>query len=280
MARLWRRRLRRVLMDVDTQLDLLIPQADHVDAQLLRNIRRLMAWGRLNHYPVISTVLSCRPGESAKDPKAHQLCVEGTRGQEKIGYSMLANPVRFKPDRYTDLPANLLKNHQQIIFEKRTVDIFNQPRADRLLTDLAADEFIVFGSELESAIQLTVLGLLSRRKKVTLVLDAISIDGVCVNHYANFVSRKTNPRNPFFDSTKNPDHGSNIGNNGVDNGNGNNGFPTNLADRKKLIRSARLTLRKLEAKGAKIKTTEMIAGKSRLTGGVLGQHHQLAAHST
>jgi len=83
MAKIWRRRLRRVLVDVDTQIDLLIPHASHVDTVLLRNIRRLMAWGRLNHYPVISTVLSCRPDESALDPKAHQICIEGTKGQKK-----------------------------------------------------------------------------------------------------------------------------------------------------------------------------------------------------
>ena len=280
MAKIWRRRLRRVLVDVDTQIDLLIPQANQVDAPLLRNIRRLMAWGRLNHYPVISTVLSCRPDDSALDPKAHRVCIEGTKGQEKISYSMLANSVRFNPDRYTDLPENLLKNHQQVIFEKHTADIFNQPRADRLLTGLAADEFIVFGSELESAIQMTVLGLLSRRKRVTVVLDAISIDGVCVSHYANFISRKTDSHNQNFAPAGNPSNVPDRGGNGVDHGYGNNGVLTNLADRKKLIRSARLTLRKLEAKGAKIKITETIAGKSRLTGGVLGHHDHLSLHST
>jgi len=188
--------------------------------------------------------------------------------------------VRFKADRYTDLPGNLLKNHRQIIFEKHTEDIFNLPRADRFLTDLAADEFIVFGSELESAILMTVLGLLSRRKRVTVVLDAISIDGVCVSHYADFISRKTNSHNQNIDPAGNPSNGLDRGDNGVGHGFGNNGVLTNLTDRKKLIRSARLTLRKLEAKGAKIKITETIAGKSRLTGGVLGHHDPLALHST
>ncbi|MCH9022722.1 MAG: isochorismatase family protein [Planctomycetes bacterium] len=280
MAKIWRRRLRRVLVDVDTQIDLLIPQAGRVDITLLRNIRRLMAWGRLNHYPVISTVLSCRPDESATDPKTHRICIEGTKGQKKISYSMLANSVWFKADRYTDLPKNIFKKHQQIIFEKHTEDIFNLPRADRLLTDLATDEFIVFGSELESAIQMTVLGFLSRRKRVTVVLDAISINGLCVSHYINSINRNTNSQNPFFNPAGNPGDIPDRGDNGVDPGYGNNGFSANLADRKNKIRSARLTLRKLEAKGAKIKITETIAGKSRLTGGVLGHHDHLSVQST
>jgi len=93
-----------------------------------------------------------------------------------------------------------------VIFEKRTADTFSLPRADRLLTNLNADEFVVMGTQLETSICATVLGLISRRKPVYIVIDAIT-----------------------------------------------------HSDKK----ACKLALRKMEAKGAKLITTESLTGKRR-----------------
>ena len=176
MARFRRRRFRRVLIDVDTQVDNVCKNSrDH--SECLRHIRRLMAWSRRNHIPVISTAITRRPA-AADDPFVPApLCVEGTPGQRKIKFTTLHRRICFTSENRFDLPTSILTDYQQVIFEKRTDDPFVQPRADRLLTDLHADQFIVFGIGIETAIKNTVLGLLSRGKSVTVVTDAVDTLG-------------------------------------------------------------------------------------------------------
>jgi nicotinamidase-related amidase len=209
MARLLPRRIRRVLIDIDTQYDLL-NHTDQDRSAILSRIRRLIAWARVRQIPVISTALS-RPGlkNSVTPAGSPTECIEGTAGQKKISYTILHNHIRFGPENRLDLPRHLLNDYQQIIFEKRTDDPFTHPRTDRLLTDLKRDEFIVFGMGLEKSVKATVLGLLYRRKKVLLVTDAV---------------------------------------NGCD------------------VREAKLALRQMEAKGAKLITTNALTGNSHLVG--------------
>ncbi|MBN1766270.1 MAG: isochorismatase family protein [Sedimentisphaerales bacterium] len=176
MVKLLRRRFRRILIDVDTQYDL-VYRLDQYRDQMLRNIRRIIAWSRINHYPVISTAI-CRREVSCPDPDLNEdICIEGTQGQKKIRYTMLNSNVLFGPDNRLDLPRHLLTDYQQVIFEKRSEDPFEMPRADRLLSEVKADEFIVFGIGLETGIKHTVLGLLRRKKQVVLVKDAMELNG-------------------------------------------------------------------------------------------------------
>ena len=172
MARLVRRKFRRVLIDIDTQVDLVSGESRD-RSQLLRHFRRLMAWARVNNIPVISTTIAHRPTNF--DGERGPYCIEGTDGQRKIRYTTLADRIVFGPENRLDLPRHLLNNHQQIIFEKRSADPFAHARADRLLTDIRCDEFVVFGMSLETSIQPTVLGLLQRNKKVLLVTDAVAM---------------------------------------------------------------------------------------------------------
>ena len=82
----------------------------------------------------------------------------------------------FGPDNCMDLPRHILTDYQQVIFEKRSDDPFLQPRADRLLSEFKADEFIVFGIGLQSSVKYTALGLLSRGKKTSVLTNAVDCD--------------------------------------------------------------------------------------------------------
>ncbi len=172
MVGLLRRKTRRVLIDIDTQIDAFCMNGRD-RSNPLRAIRRLIAWGRVYKYPIISTALARRSDSAFELPDYVPRCVEGTPGQEKINYTIAPSFVRFGPENRLDLPRNILTTYQQVIFEKRVADPFTQPRADRLLTDVKADELIVFGIGAEDAVKETVLGLLNRRKKVLIVADAI-----------------------------------------------------------------------------------------------------------
>jgi len=125
MAKLLLRKFRRVLIDVNTQYDLIF-QGNNDKSELLRNIRRLFAWARVNHIPVISTALIRRAmscPEAFKNSKP--FCLEGTAGQKKLRYSMLTANVTFGPDNRLDLPRHILSDYQQVIFEIRSDDPFS-----------------------------------------------------------------------------------------------------------------------------------------------------------
>ena len=105
------------------------------------------------------------------------------------------------------LPADLLLTYRQVILHKRCADPFDEPRIERLLSEVQADEFVLIGAGTEDAIRATAIGLLHRGKKVSIIVDALG-------------SRNTG--------------------------------------------EAKLALRKMKAKGAKLIMTRDVAGASKL----------------
>ena len=161
-------RLDCVVLDVDTQRCFFSDrgQARVLDgATVLANIRRVMAWTRLEHIGVIST---------KQVPVCYCDFQRGnTKGLEKIDWTLRDKRTQFDATDCTDLPNAILEQYDQIIFCKRSIDPFEEPRIDRMLTELEADEFILIGSLVESAIRATALGLLARRKNVSVLVDAV-----------------------------------------------------------------------------------------------------------
>jgi nicotinamidase-related amidase len=129
-----------------------------------------MAWARSRNIPIIST---CEVYPDNNGGNAVGYCIDGTDGQKKIRYTLLSNRMSFAADGSTDLPADLLRGYRQIILHKRCVDPFDEPRIERLLSEVRADEFILIGASAEGAVKATVLGLLQRGKRVSVVVDAV-----------------------------------------------------------------------------------------------------------
>jgi len=163
-----------------------------------------MAWARYRNVPIISTA-EVHPNHNSESEVSY--CLDGTDGQKKIRYTLFNNRVSFAADGNTDLPRDMLRRYKQVILHKRCVDPFDEPRIDRLLSEVRANEFILIGTSLEGAVEATALGLLQRGKKVTVVVDAVG------SHNK---------------------------------------------------REAKLALRKMETKGAKLIETRRLAGVSRL----------------
>ncbi len=202
-----RTRRKQILIDIDTQKDFLLAGGKACignHRRVLAHIRRVMAWARSRNVPVISTA-EVHPNHNNEGQVRY--CLDGTGGQEKICYSLFNNRVSFAADGNTDLPRDMLRRYKQVILHKRCVDPFDEPRIDRLLSEVRANEFILVGTSLEGAIEATALGLLQRGKKVTIVVDAVG------SHNK---------------------------------------------------REAKLALRKMETKGAKLIETRRLAGVSRL----------------
>ncbi len=163
-------RRRRVLVDVDTQKDFFLAENESCvrnHRRILQNIRRTIAWARMKNIRMISTKQIYDQGNG------HSWCLAGTEGQRKISYTVRDRKIAYPADGSTDLPRDILRQYDQVIFYKRTEDPFDEPRADRLFSELKADEFILIGATMEGSIKHTALGLIARKKRVTLMTDAI-----------------------------------------------------------------------------------------------------------
>jgi nicotinamidase-related amidase len=164
------RRRRRVLVDVNTQRDFLLAEGSACirnHRRVLSHIRRIMAWARIRHIPIIS-VCDVYPGDDGAS-----CCIDGTDGQKKVRYTVMHNHVSFPADGHADLSGGILKQYRQVILNKRCVDPFDEPRIERLLTEVKGSEFIVVGAGTETSVMATVLGLLQQGKKVSVVIDAV-----------------------------------------------------------------------------------------------------------
>lgn len=170
---LLKRRRRQILIDVSTQKDFFFADGKACirnHRRVLSNLRRVLAWARLKHIPVISTCDSY-PDNNGKS--AVNYCLDGTTGQEKIHYTLLENRISFPADGNTDLPRDMLKKYRQVILHKRCIDPFSEPRIDRLLTEINATNFLLVGASAEDTVQAMALGLIQRGKNVTIITDAI-----------------------------------------------------------------------------------------------------------
>jgi nicotinamidase/pyrazinamidase len=142
--------MKRVFVDVDTQIDFLYPAGSLYVPGAEKLIPTIAALNR--RAPVlISTV--CEHSENDiefLDFPVH--CVAGTAGQNK--------------------PAALLVPNQ-IIFPKQQMNAFANDRMLPLLRTLKADEYVVYGVVTEICVQFAAENLLALGKPVTVVSDAV-----------------------------------------------------------------------------------------------------------
>ena len=181
-----RAKRRQVLVDINTQKDYLLADGGACirnHRRVLAHIRRMMAWARRRDIPVISTCEVYLEGNNG-DPK---YCIDGTPGQEKISYTLVSNRIILPADGSTDLPRDMLRRYQQVVLHKRCVDPFDEPRIDRLLSEVSASEFVLIGACAEGAVKAAALGLLQRDKRVAVVVDAV---GYHDNREAKMAFRK------------------------------------------------------------------------------------------
>jgi len=168
-----RTRRRQILVDISTQKDLFLADGSACignHRRVLAHIRRVIAWARHGNIPVIST---CEVYGNHNGGNALNYCIDGTDGQQKIHYTLLKERVSFAADGNTDLPRDIFRRYRQVILHKRCTDPFDEPRIDRLLSELLASEFILIGASAEGAVKSAALGLLHRGKNVTVVVDAV-----------------------------------------------------------------------------------------------------------
>jgi nicotinamidase/pyrazinamidase len=168
-----------IFWDVDTQADFMLPGGKlyvRGAEKLIPNLKRLTDAARQGRVFIIGDACTHTPD----DPEFAQFpphCIRGTPGAEIIPETR-AEKVLFVPNRAgAAIPANL-SEFQQVILEKQTLDVFDNPNTEKILervsgfTDADAEIF-VFGVVTEYCVRLAAKGLLNRGHRVALVCDAI-----------------------------------------------------------------------------------------------------------
>ncbi len=162
-----------VFVDIDTQFDfmdprgsLYVPNAEDI----LRNIKKLFSYAK--ELKII--ILSSTDAHKVDDPEfklfpAH--CVKNTPGSQKIKASICRDNIVIE-NVEQNITESIL-NHEQIIIEKQSYDIFDNKNSDEVIAELDAIGYVVFGVATDYCVKAAVLGLLERGCEVTLVTDAI-----------------------------------------------------------------------------------------------------------
>jgi nicotinamidase/pyrazinamidase len=164
-----------VFWEVDVQADFMLPGGKlYVPGaeKLLPNIRKLTDAARRDEVFLVSHGCFHPPD----DPEFQQFpphCLKGTPGAEFVPEALADKFARIENRSTAKLPEDLT-NYQQIVLEKQTLDIFESHHADALVEQLGnSPEFVVFGVVTEYCVNYAAKGLLARKRRVTVVKDAI-----------------------------------------------------------------------------------------------------------
>lgn len=163
-----------ILVDMNTQHDFLDADgsAPVVNREILiPRLRRIFALARTYHLPVVSAVDSHRDNEPLHDGFPSH-CVEGTRGQKKLPFTLLQKRLFIEVNNSLELPENLFKSHRQLVLRRRTADFLDNPKADRLLSHLSGARFTLFGVGMERSIRRLTMCLLARGFDVCFIPEA------------------------------------------------------------------------------------------------------------
>ena len=144
--------------------------------KLLPNMQRLTDAARQGRVFLVSDACVHAPDdEEFKQWPPH--CLRGTPGAAILPET-LAKTFFTIPNRPSVKVPRHLSKVQQVIVEKQTLDVFDNPNTEIILQRLGSftnpdAEFIVFGVVTEYCVRLAAKGLLERRRRVALVSDAI-----------------------------------------------------------------------------------------------------------
>ena len=140
------------------------------------NMKRLTDAAREGRVLIIGDACTHTPD----DPEFQRFpphCIRGTPGAEIIPETRVVKVLSI-PNRPDAVVPQDLSGYQQIILEKQTLDVFDNPNTEAVLKHIArftdADaEFCIFGVATEYCVRLAAKGLLERGWRVALVRDAI-----------------------------------------------------------------------------------------------------------
>ncbi len=164
-----------VFWEVDTQADFMLPGGKlYVPGveKRIPNMQRLVDAAREGKVFLVSSAHQHAPNdpEFARFPPH---CIRGTNGAEILAELKTPRILAVPNDKKFQFPAGVYQ-FQQVMLEKQTLDVFDNPNTEKLLKQFpVTSEFVVFGVVTELCVRLAAKGLLDRGRRVTVVTDAI-----------------------------------------------------------------------------------------------------------
>jgi nicotinamidase/pyrazinamidase len=169
--------MRRVLWDVDTQVDfveprgkLYVPGAEHARDAMARLVEAARAAGlphvaSADDHELTDPEISVEPDFETGWPPH---CLRGTPGAMRIPETQQADPVVLGE---TLVPAEWLRGREFLLL-KKTYDPFTNPNAERLLELLDPEEIVLFGVASDVCNDAAIHALRDRGRAVVYVEDA------------------------------------------------------------------------------------------------------------
>ena len=168
-----------IFWDVDTQADFMLPGGKlYVPGaeKLIPNLGRLTDQAREDRVFLVSDACVHAPND-LEFQRFPPHCVRGTSGAEIIPETVAQRFLILPNRREAAVPSDL-SPYQQVILEKQTLDVFDNPHTETVIERLkqftdADAEFVVFGVVTEYCVRCAAKSLLARGRRVALVEDAI-----------------------------------------------------------------------------------------------------------
>ncbi len=169
--------MRRVLWDVDTQVDfvrasgkLAVPDAEAAVPAMALLVEAARAAGiphvaSADDHELTDAEISSEPDFLTTYPPH---CLRGTLGAEKIAETRQVDPV---PLALTAVPERWVQGREFLLLKKH-FDVFSNPNAERLLDLLDPEEIVLFGVATDVCDDAAIRGRLDRGRSVVFVEDA------------------------------------------------------------------------------------------------------------
>ena len=176
-----------IYWEVDAQRDFMLPDGKlYVPGaeKIIPNINRLVEAVRQGRVFLISSADAHNPN----DPELREWpphCLKGDPGADLVAEASAPNQLIIPNEAKFAVPQNT-SGYRQVILQKNTLDVFDNPKTEVLLNRFNSSgspafdpdpEFVVFGVATEYCVQRAAEGLLHRGRRVAIVTDAVrSID--------------------------------------------------------------------------------------------------------
>jgi nicotinamidase/pyrazinamidase len=164
-----------IFWEVDVQADFMLPGGKlYVPGaeKIIPNIQRLVR-GATDAGIFLVSSGDAHPEDDPEFARFPPHCLRGTSGARIIPEGLAGNSRTIPNDPSQPLPQDVLRS-PQVVIEKQTLDVFDNPHTNELVDRLGADaEYVVFGVVTEYCVRCAAKGLLERGRKVSVVKDAI-----------------------------------------------------------------------------------------------------------
>jgi len=173
---------RRILWDVDTQRDFMLPHGKlYVPGaeEIAPAMKRLVDAARAAGLPHVASAddHELTDPEIVDDPDFTNTfpphCLRGTRGAEKIPETQQEDPLPLALLPYPPgLVPGLIEGRREILLLKKNFDVFTNPNTQAVVDALDPEEIVLFGVATDVCDNAAILGFLQRGRRVRFVEDA------------------------------------------------------------------------------------------------------------